>query len=130
MKANKKLYDKLKADRPSVVRMTLFSMLLRVVFFVLATVCIILGVSLFISETAGEELLGLVTGSGEASGMSDEDRHIILFLAFVFIVLGLLFALVSYLSGRLVRRGAYIAELEMLLDDEMDRQEIKDEEND
>lgn len=128
MKPNKQLYENLKADRPSVVRMTLFSWLLRIIFFILATACIILAVSLFISETAGEQLLGFVTGDEAASGMSDEDRHIILFLAFVFMVLGLLFALVTYLSGRLVHRGIYIAELENLLDEEMEKPETTEEE--
>lgn len=116
-------YKKLKADSPSVIRMTLFSWLMRIVFFILAAACIILGVALLISESAGEQLLNFVKGTEQANGLTELDRHIYNILAFLFIALGILFYLVSFLSARLVIRGTYIIGLEALLEETMEKKE-------
>lgn len=125
---NKHLYEKLKEDRPSILRMSLLTWVLWFAGSLVALACIILGVAIFIDTTAGKKLLNLIKDNKQVEELVTADagdRRLSLFLAIVFVIGGILFYIIAFLSRRLMLRTKYIMDLEELMDDEMDKKVVE-----
>ncbi len=118
---NKHLYDKLKESRPSMLRMSILTWLLWLVGNLVALACVILGAAIYIDTTAGKKILSYIKNTDTVTEAETGDRSLSLFLATIFIIAGILFYTIAFLSRRLTIRNNYIGELEQLMDDEMNK---------
>jgi uncharacterized membrane protein YjjP (DUF1212 family) len=111
-------YEKLKAKRPSIIRVSAQSFIYWLVCTLLSFAFLVLGVALFINGGFGNWLFSQLTGT-EIIVMDDVLQRITYVVAGICILLSILFFIIARFSKKIIRRTNYIVSLEELMDSEL-----------